>query len=629
MRKTLSVLLAALLLFSLCPFAFAEGGGADDWHPILEDGLPEYNMPPIPEEYEDEVIASAVEASGVIATDKIVSTVTESGDFFTGMTWTVSASGGSGDYIYSFFVVKGKNENGKINYYQAPKGIQKNTPSATFTYTFPENGLYQLWVDVYDLKENTYNRKIIPYTVEVPGHEALDFTVSLSGTPFSGPLTWTVNAIGGSGVFEYKIYLSCPELTFGDNKTITYNKNTPTLNTLSYELVMSADYEVQVWLNDKTTGLTVYKSIPYSFHSPEFPPLSVRVDEIVGQCLAAGCTTDYEKALWLHDWITLNADYDQNYVHYGPDGILLCGAGVCDSYSKAFCLLAKAAGLEVARVTNVVHAWNAVKIDGQWTYLDITWDDPGQGREYHLYFGMPYEIMSIDHPNFKDQYNCTSYGNSYYYDTPEYGPAWGEALANAIQDELQEGIYDFYVPMAESYTAEGYTFSNRKAPGAVLADQLALLHAANYIYSFGTEPVPLCLNKVEYANCFVEAYVDFEGKHLVLPVSQEVIGTEAFMDNRAIRYVNLSDPVAEIGDRAFAGCDGLGAVTIESYDAVFGEDVFDRDNGHLLLLVYQGSTAEDYAVENGLRYSYIAPEDGGETPDYPIDPAEMIWRTRK
>ena len=619
MKKTLCFILS-VLLFSLCPLAFAEGTSADNWHPILEDGLPEYNMPPIPDGYEDEFFIPGQKNYGVMQSDKIITTVTESGDYFTGMTWTVSASGGSGNYIYSFFVVKGKNENGKINYYQSPNGIQKKTSSNTFTYIFPENGLYQLWVDVYDLEESTYNRKIIPYTVEVAGHEAMDFTVSMSGTPFNGPLTWTVNPVGGSGQYKYFIYLSCPALTFGDTKTITYNKDATTRNTLSYELVMSADYELQVWLKDTNTENTVYKSFPYSFHSSEYPPLEVKVNEIVSQCLAAGCTTDYQKALWLHDWLTLNADYDNNYVHYGPDGVLLCGSGVCDSYSKAFCLLANAAGLDAARVINVVHAWNAVQIDGQWCYLDATWDDPGQGNEYHLYFGIPFEIMAIDHPNFTDRYNCTTYVNSYYYNTPEFGQAWGAALAGAIQEELQNGIYDFYVPLAGEYSAEGYTFSNRNTPGTVLADNLSLLFAGNYSYSFGVKPVSLFLNKVEYDTYYVEAYVDFAEKHLILPENQEVIGAEAFMGNQSIRYAVLPDMVTEIGERAFAGCDDLWAVTIESFDAAFGKDVFDRDNGHLLLLVYPGSTAEDYADSNGLRYSYIMPEEGDEVPDYPINP---------
>ena len=98
MKKTLCFILS-VLLFSLCPLAFAEGTSADNWHPILEDGLPEYNMPPIPDGYEDEFFIPGQKNYGVMQSDKIITTVTESGDYFTGMTWTVSASGDRGSKV--------------------------------------------------------------------------------------------------------------------------------------------------------------------------------------------------------------------------------------------------------------------------------------------------------------------------------------------------------------------------------------------------------------------------------------------------------------------------------------------------------------------------------------------------
>ena len=130
----------------------------------------------------------------------------------------------------------------------------------------------------------------------------------------------------------------------------------------------------------------------------------------------------------------------------------------------------------------------------------------------------------------------------------------------------------------------------------------------------------LFLEKAVHDSYYVEAYVDFERRILTLPENQEVIGPEAFMDNRSFRYAVLPDLLTEIGERAFAGCDDLWAVTIKSFDAAFGKDVFDRDNDHLLLLVYQGSTAEDYAIQNGLRYSYFSPEEGDEIPAYETEP---------
>ena len=620
MKTTICLLLAAILLFFFCSFAFADGGYDQDWHPVLEEGLPEYNTPPIPDEQRKPVTSNVIKR-GLWTTGHLEISIEETGDFYDGgMMWIVSAEGGDGNYLYGFFVVQGKEENGKTVYYQAPNGAQPATDNNCFIYTFPENGKYQLWADVYDRSDYTVTRKIISYTVEVEGHEAVDFTVQLTGTPFHGLLTWTVNATGGSGQYDCNINLKYPEYIFDGNSTITYKHHDKPGNTLSYELLMSADYDLQVWVKDVTAKTWKYKHFQYSFHSADYPTLQTRIEEIAGQCRAAGCTTDYQKALWLHDWLTSNADYDYNYVHYGPDGVLLGGTGTCDSYAKAFVLLAQAVGLQAARVENVVHAWNAVQIDGSWSYLDSTWDDPGQGQEYHLYFGVPYSVISINHENFSDKYGCTSYQNSYYYKEPEIGQAWGRTLAAMIQLGLEEGAFEFAVQLPETYTAEGHTFSGRNTPGTVLADYLSILFARERNYSFGGKPVELLLDNMEFeGDYFVEASVDVTGKVLTVPDDMLFIGEEAFMGSRNVRYVILPELLIEVGDRAFADCDDLWGVSINSYDTAFGSDVFGSGNRHLTLLVYQGSTAEDYAVEHGLNYFYLEPEKW-EYPDIPVQP---------
>ena len=617
MKKRFCLCLAVVLLLSLCPSAFAVEDISE--HPVLPDGIPEYSMPPIPEEElgfsEPGEVVSA-------ASSRPEFTVMQSGDPFESMTWTVTVTSGSGDYLYTYYVVKPEVVGGVKKSWIAPGGKQIKVPDNSYSYTFRENGDYELWVDVFDLENNTSARKILLVPVHVEGHDGLDFTVSVSGVPFEEDVTWTVNVTGGSGQYQYSIYLLCPALTFGEHSTITYIRQKPT-NTLRYRLLMSADYMLQVWVRDLDTSIQKYKEIPYSFHSESYPPISARVNEIVEDCIAAGCETDYQKALWLHDWLTLNADYDYNYVHYGPDGVLLAGTGVCDSYAKAYTLLARAAGLQAERIENVVHAWNVVQMFGIWYYLDCTWDDPGPGKEYHLYFGLPYEIMSMDHPNFKDGYNAVSYACSYY--LMNFGDALAQSLTQAIADELQEGDFQFYFPFSESYTFEGKTYSDRKKPGAALCDNIAILLAQDYTYFYSQdEAVRLQLEKGYSDDEYGLATVDFSGKLLVLPASQNVIGEEAFLNDRSFMELSLPETLTEIDDRAFAGCDGLWLVLIPSYETVFGSDVFDSGNGHLTLGVLPYSTAEEYAQEQGFRYFYLEPESDTDVPEYTEDPTALV-----
>lgn len=86
----------------------------------------------------------------------------------------------------------------------------------------------------------------------------------------------------------------------------------------------------------------------------------------------------------VHDRLITSSEYDltlaTDHTH-DLIGVMLNGTGVCESYSRAFQYLMYRCGIPVALVTGVTesgesHMWNAVKIDGNWYQIDVTWDDP-------------------------------------------------------------------------------------------------------------------------------------------------------------------------------------------------------------------------------------------------------------
>jgi len=126
-----------------------------------------------------------------------------------------------------------------------------------------------------------------------------------------------------------------------------------------------------------------------------------KVNQIIAEEITAGMS-EYQRALVLHDWLIYHANYDYTYTWYEPEGVLLHGTGVCDSYARAYQMLCTAAGLECiyvsGRAGGGTHGWNLVKIDGKWYHVDCTWDDPGEGGyEYHKYFLLTDEEMGRDH----------------------------------------------------------------------------------------------------------------------------------------------------------------------------------------------------------------------------------------
>lgn len=113
--------------------------------------------------------------------------------------------------------------------------------------------------------------------------------------------------------------------------------------------------------------------------------------------------TEQQKVKAIHDYLIYSANYVNNGDYsnvekwaYGAGGVLIHKEGVCQSYAIAFYIMTTAAGLDCHYVTGTAngggHAWNQVKVDGKWYYIDCTWDDPimnghsggGEGYEYYL-----------------------------------------------------------------------------------------------------------------------------------------------------------------------------------------------------------------------------------------------------
>lgn len=109
---------------------------------------------------------------------------------------------------------------------------------------------------------------------------------------------------------------------------------------------------------------------------------------------------DVMKALYLHDYIVLNAEYDLSYDEWNTDyddmcytayGILVEKCGVCQGYAYAYKYLLDLFGIEneLAISDEMNHVWNLVKIDGSYYHVDVTFDDTEYnniGRSKHNNF---------------------------------------------------------------------------------------------------------------------------------------------------------------------------------------------------------------------------------------------------
>ena len=94
---------------------------------------------------------------------------------------------------------------------------------------------------------------------------------------------------------------------------------------------------------------------------------------------AQNYSTQIEKALFLHDKICLDYEYDETLESDTMYSLFLYGKGTCQSYTHVFMAALRECGIESHFVASdtIEHMWNYVKIDGEWYHTDLTWDDSG------------------------------------------------------------------------------------------------------------------------------------------------------------------------------------------------------------------------------------------------------------
>ena len=146
------------------------------------------------------------------------------------------------------------------------------------------------------------------------------------------------------------------------------------------------------------------------------------------QLVASVCAqhqSEYERAVALHDYIILHTRYDSTLgIAARADAttkLLLDGIAVCDGYAHAYGMLLSMAGIEnkylVGKGDGIEHIWNLVRLDGKWTHIDITYNDPKPdkaGRVMHTYFGMCDARMSSNHQWNRNLYPAATSDSNFY-----------------------------------------------------------------------------------------------------------------------------------------------------------------------------------------------------------------------
>lgn len=305
------------------------------------------------------------------------------------------------------------------------------------------------------------------YSAESDSQKGVALKVEWNEPKLGEDTTFHVSADGGSGRYLFRMdapsYSNPGEYSFesvADPSRGAWIQYTDECESHDFEFTMTASgvYNFRFYVMDKTSGVYYMRvSTNIQVSDKAYPSVGDILNAVVKKCSKETDGSDYEKALWLHDWLLQQLDYDHSLKWSSAESALTRKLGTCQAYESAYSKLLTAAGITNAETRDTYdgHTWNAMKLDGKWYQVDCTWDDTKDNYynfdQTHLYFGLTDELMALAHNGHDQIYTASGYGTrstslaDNYFVRNGDAAKWARAYAERIQKNLNAGKTKFEV----------------------------------------------------------------------------------------------------------------------------------------------------------------------------------------
>jgi len=330
-----------------------------------------------------------------------------------------------------------------------------------------------------------------------------------------------------------------------------------TVNAQDYELVYLWNHAIY---NSKTNDETILAE----YKQPMYPGSAVERDNpdiiTLANSIVADKKSDYEKAAAIHDWVSNNIWYDEDF-SLGNSAIITMqnNRGICTGYTNLTVALLRAVDIPAIRVagyamgndasleeffdvaSNITnHVWTEAYIDGRWVIIDTTWDSNNVYR----------------HGVYSTQKNC---GREYF-------------------DILLKDISKSHRYALKSLLSDNYPVTEFIIPTGVT-------HISDFAFF-------ICVNL----------------RSITIPNSVTSIGDSAFLRCSALKNITIGNGITSIGHRAFSECASIERIVIPDSVTSIAEDAFSRIKD-LTIYGKAGSYAETYAINNNFLFVTGTPFD--------------------
>ena len=252
------------------------------------------------------------------------------------------------------------------------------------------------------------------------------------------------------------------------------------------------DHPEAFWCDGTATATSYSGREDYTVLKPEYQhrvaerkQMENEIDASVRECLAgiSQDASDYEKILYVYEYLINQVDYNMDASDNQNIYSVFAGKkSVCAGYSKATQYLLEKLGVFCTYVTGTTkdgqaHAWNLVKCEGDYYYVDTTWGDPmflaAEGEQVTDEEKITYDYMCCDDTELRKSHipdmdvtlpECTCMTWNYYVVNGMYHTEYdGEEILQQMNDVISKKSNPVVIKFANSElyeTAHDDIFSN-------------------------------------------------------------------------------------------------------------------------------------------------------------------------
>lgn len=211
----------------------------------------------------------------------------------------------------------------------------------------------------------------------------------ISMMPMQSAQVAHANKVAKSNTLYEEVYENLSN--YKTNFEVQYTGDTKTLNAQLNKIIKDVEIKdrylfenISNWkisMSSRGNSAKITFQINYLITKAQEDVVNVHVAKVL-PTLVKPTDKGFDKVKAVHDYVVKTVQYSEKTVgsQYSTHTLLTEKKAVCQAYALLMFKMLNELGVEVQYVKgaagNATHAWNLVKVDGEWYHIDATWNDP-------------------------------------------------------------------------------------------------------------------------------------------------------------------------------------------------------------------------------------------------------------